>query len=65
MTVTTYVPEKDKDKYTHSNIMYVDVIAKDVSGIEKVRIHVEENKYEFDDVSNTQGVFYIPKFTWS
>lgn len=64
MSTTIYTVEKEKDKYTHSNSVYVDVMAKDVSGIEKVRVHSEIEKYEFDQVTGDQTTYIVPIFTW-
>jgi len=56
-----YVPQDDRAYYQHESRFYVDIIAKDESGIKDVRTHVEPNQYEFEDVDNS---FIIPKFTW-
>jgi hypothetical protein len=58
---TVYVPEDIRSTYEHRNSFYVDIIAKDASGIKEVRTHVEPDKYEFEEPGN---VFYIPRFTW-
>jgi len=58
---TVYVPEDVRSTYEHRNSFYVDIIAKDASGIKEVRTHVEPDKYEFEVPGN---VFFIPRFTW-
>ena len=57
----TYVPQDPDSLYQHRSSFYVDVIAKDISGIKEVRTHVEPNAYEFEDIENS---FVIPKFSW-
>jgi len=64
MSTTIYTVEKEKDKYTHSNNIYVDVFSKDVSGIEKVSVHSEIKKYGFDQIAEDQAVYIVPIFTW-
>ena len=61
---TVYVPNKDETYYQHKNSFYVDVIAKDDSGIKEVRTHVTPDAYDFTDASEVETVFFIPKFTW-
>jgi len=61
---TVYVPNSDSAKYKHENSFYIDVIAKDASGIRDIRTHVQPDKYEFERVEDAGRVFFIPKFTW-
>lgn len=61
---TVYVPRASESTFTHDNIIYADVIGKDVSGIQKVRVHSEANKYEMEDASDSEIIYFIPKFTW-
>ena len=61
---TVYIPEDARSKYKHESSFYVDIIAKNQSGIRDVRTHVEPNKYEFEKIEDTDNVFNIPKFTW-
>ena len=63
-TPTIFVPNSDSDKYKHENSFYVDVIAKDISGIKEIRAHVEPNKYGFTSVAEAGQTFMVPKFTW-
>ena len=63
-TPTIYVPQDESAKYQHEKSFYVDIIAKDASGIKEVRTHVERNKYEFKKVEDVESVFIIPLFTW-
>ncbi len=63
-TVTVYVPEDEKAKYKHEESFYVDIIAKDVTGIKSIRTHVDTSEYEFEDITEQDETFYIPKFTW-
>jgi len=63
-TSVVYVPEDERAKYKHEESFYVDIISKDVSGIKSIRTHVEPNGYEFEDITENDEVFYIPKFTW-
>lgn len=57
-----YVPNDSDSYYQHQVPFYVDVIAQDQSGIKDVRLHVEPNAYEFENIEET---FTIPKFTWA
>lgn len=63
-TPTVYVPEDERAKYKHEESFYVDIIAKDVSGIKSVRTHVEPDKYEWEDITDDDNTFFVPKFTW-
>ena len=63
-TSTVYVPNNDSAQYKHQKSFYVDIIAKDASGISEIRTHVEPDGYEFEKVADAGHVFYIPKFTW-
>jgi len=65
VTPTVYVPNSDASKYKHQKSFYVDVIAKDGSGIKDIRTHVDPEKYEFEKAEDAGQVFVIPKFTWS
>jgi hypothetical protein len=64
-TPTVYVPQDEGAKYQHEKSFYVDIIAKDASGIKEVRAHVEPNKYGFKEVKDIEKVFMIPKFSWT
>lgn len=59
-----YVPNSNSSKYQHKNSFYIDVIAKDDSGIKDIRTHVQPDAYEFQKVEEAGEVFYIPKFSW-
>ena len=61
ITAEVYVPEDPRSYYEHRSQIYVDIIGDDKSGIEKVRTHVEPNKYQFEEVDSS---VLIPKFTW-
>ena len=63
-TSTVYVPQDERAKYEHRSSFYVDVIAKDNSGIKEVRTHTEPNAYEFEKAEDADEIFNIPKFTW-
>lgn len=60
----TYVPNSESSQYRHSNELYVDIIAKDSSGIKEIRTHVEPNKYDFEDANGAGQTFFIPIFRW-
>lgn len=62
---SVYVPQDNDTKYEHRKVFYVDVIAKDKSGIREVRTHVEPNKYEFEQANSASEIFNVPLFTWS
>jgi len=63
-TSTVYVPNLEDAKYKHEKSFYVDIVAKDASGIKNIRTHVEPNGYEFEKAEDAGKVFYIPRFTW-
>ena len=56
-----YVPQSFNAEFQHENCCYIDIVAKDKSGISEIRTHVEPNKYQFEKVN---AVFFIPKFSW-
>jgi len=61
---STYVPQSEEARYTHQSSFQADIIGKDVGGIKEIRTHVEPYGYEFEEISDNDTVFVIPKFTW-
>ena len=58
---TVYVPQGQDGSFVHDSSFYVDVIAKDVSGIKEIRTHVEPDAYQFEVVNNS---YITPQFSW-
>jgi len=58
----TYVPQSFSAEFQHENDTYIDIVAKNKSGISEIRTHVEPNKYQFEKIN---AVFFIPKFSWN
>jgi len=57
----TYIPQENSN-VDHNNIFYVELMAKDSSGISKYNVRSQEELYEYEDFNNS---FNIPKFSWS
>lgn len=58
---TSYIPENPNAKYKHDPFTYVDIMAKDSSGIKQVSARSQFELYQYEDPS---FVFNVPKFSW-
>jgi len=61
---TIYLPEEDASFYKHQSKFYVDVIGKDDGGIRDTRVHIEPDKYTFENITDADKVYLTPKFDW-
>ena len=60
--ISTYVPEDDSKKIKQEPMFYVDIIAKDSSGIKDFSLRSQKEIYGFETPT---AVYTSPKFSWT